>query len=81
MIVSKMTQEEKGYGRSYNLYRNFLTWTFVQVFPKQIKVTRNIFSYGFSRRVNSIGFYNKIILRRKDLTVNSRINDCAISVD
>nr|DAW92853.1 MAG TPA: hypothetical protein [Bacteriophage sp.] len=39
------------------------------------------FSYGFSRRTNSIGFYNKIILKRKDLTVNSRINDCAISVD
>nr|DAW64744.1 MAG TPA: hypothetical protein [Caudoviricetes sp.] len=29
----------------------------------------------------SSDFYNKIILKRKDLTVNSRINDCAISVD
>ena len=46
------------------------------------KVTRNIFFlWFFSRRVNSIGLYNKIILKRKDLTVNSRINDCAISVD
>ena len=29
----------------------------------------------------SSDFYNNIILKRKDLTVNSRINDCAISVD
>lgn len=43
MIVSKMTQEEKGYGRSYNLYRNFLTWTFVQVFSKTNKSNKKYF--------------------------------------
>lgn len=60
----------------------FLIWTFVQVFPKQIKSNKKyFFPMVFSRRANSIGFYNKIILKRKDLTVNSRINDCAISVD
>nr|DAY00862.1 MAG TPA: hypothetical protein [Caudoviricetes sp.] len=32
-------------------------------FPK-VKVTRNIFSYGFCRRANSIGFYNKIIKKK-----------------
>ena len=64
MIVSKMTQEDKDYGRIYDLYRNFLAWTFVQVFPKQ-KISNEIFfSYGFSRRVNSIGFYNKIIKKK-----------------
>ena len=63
MIISKMTQEEKGYGRSYDLYRNFLTWTFVQVFPKKIS-NEIFFSYGFSRRVNSIGFCNKIIKKK-----------------
>ena len=46
------------------------------------KISNEIFfSYGFCRRANSIGFYNKIILRRKDLTVILGINDCAISVD
>ena len=45
------------------------------------KSNKKFFPMVFSRRVNSIGFYNKIILKRKDLTVNSRINDCAISVD
>lgn len=43
MIVSKMTQEEKGYGRSYNLYRSFLAWTFVQVFPKNKNITMKYF--------------------------------------
>lgn len=43
MIVSKMTQEEKGYGRSYNLYRSFLAWTFVQVFSKKQKYNNEIF--------------------------------------
>lgn len=47
MIVSKMTQEEKGYGRSYNLYRNFLTWTFVQVFSKTNKSNKKYFFLWF----------------------------------
>jgi hypothetical protein len=50
MIISKMTQEEKGYGRSYDLYRNFLTWTFVQVFPK--KISNEIFFSLFSVKIH-----------------------------
>ena len=51
MIASKMTQEEKGYGRSYNLYRNFLAWTFVQVFPKKQKYNNEIFFSLFSVKI------------------------------
>ena len=53
------------------IYRNFYLGDSAK-FSKSKSNNEIFFSYGFSRRVNSVGFYNKIILKRKDLTVNSR---------